>query len=135
MPLRPSGRRKPCHDFASASDIRGTGVAGRSRVQVERARPFIQIAREVVQVNPGAALDELGRMTDTHAKFYNRVVRANITQSNFVTLCDFFEQSYSPRAITGNLHLISAGVVKQRGDIVTAVDLKSAWGHFTFVIL
>ena len=62
-------------------------------MEIERAGPLVQIAGEIVKVDPRAALDGLGRVADAHAELYDRFIRDNVAQSNLVATRDIFAGS------------------------------------------
>jgi len=98
-------------------------------MKVERAGAFVEVAREIVQVNPRTALDSSCRMANTDAEFDNRLAHTDVAQREFVPARNLFcDQNFTGRS-ADDFNRSGRRIVNQRGDVVRRLDLKGARFH------
>ena len=98
-------------------------------MQIKRAGAFIQIAREIMQMNPRAARNGFGGVADADAEFHNRLANDKIFQRNFVAARNFFCGDDFSMCGADDLHRAGCCIVKQRGDVVLRLNLKTPGLH------
>ena len=98
-------------------------------MEVERAGTFVEIAGEVVQVNPAAARDRLRRVTDAHAELDDGFVRRNVADGDLMSVSDLLAGGQLSVFSARQFNNTRRRVINQRGDVVLGLNLERAWFH------
>jgi hypothetical protein len=103
-------------------------------MEIERTGTLVQVAGKIMKMNPPAAFDGLGRVTDAYAKFYDGFVNCNIAKRNFVAAGNFFTGVNLPARRADKFNRTGNHIVNHGGDIVRRLDLETARLHLAWVI-